>query len=168
MIRPERESEGDAIFALHLAAFGRELEPVIVREVRGTEAYIPALSLVSVDRDDGVVGHVIVSWATLEGSRRRVLLLGPIAVAPDLQGTGIGGALVRAALDGARGLGEPCIVLEGDADYYSRFGFVHASPLGLLPPAATPDRAFQIAVLGDGTDLPQGRLVYPPGFPHSP
>ncbi len=164
MIRPERPEEAAAIHALQEQAFGRELEARIVDDVRGTEAFIPELSLVS-EEGGGLVGHVLVSWASLEGTERRVLLLGPIGVVPEWQGEGIGGSLVRAALAGAASLGEPVVVLEGNPAYYSRFGFVRADERGLLPPPGTPDWAFQVAILDEAAELPQGRLVYPPGFP---
>lgn len=164
MIRPEREGEATAVAAVHRDAFGRELEPSIVDRVRPTGAYIPSLSLVYED-DGRILGHVLVSWAAIANGGPRVLLLGPLGVLPACQGKGIGGALVRAALAAARELGEPCVVLEGNPKYYARLGFVRADAFGLLPPEGTPDWAFQVAVLGDEADLPQGRLVYPPGFP---
>jgi putative acetyltransferase len=163
VIRPERDGDAGAIFAVHAAAFGGQFEPGIVDRIRPTAAFIPALSLVAEDGGT-VVGHVLVSRVSLEDSARPVLLLGPIGVLPERQGEGIGGALVRAALDGARELGEACVVLEGNPAYYGRFGFVRADELGLLPPEGTPDWAFQVAVLDEDAELPRGRVVYPPAF----
>lgn len=51
------------------------------------------------------------------------LLLGPLAVAEDCRGRGIGGALVRRAVAAARMLGHGAVILVGDPAYYSRFGF---------------------------------------------
>jgi putative acetyltransferase len=164
VIRPERAGDVGAIHAVHAAAFGKELEPQIVDAVRGTDSFIPELSLVAEDAGE-IVGHVLVSWASLEESGRRVLLLGPIGVVPARQGEGIGAGLVRAALEGALALGEPVVVLEGNPAYYSRFGFVPAGALGLSPPEGTPDSAFQVAVLDAAAQRPRGRLVYPVGFP---
>jgi len=83
----------------------------------------------------------------------------------ELQGQGIGSALVRASLDAARALGEPVLLLEGNPKYYARFGFVRADELGLLPPPeALYDWAFQVAVLDAAAPLPQGHIVYPPTF----
>jgi putative acetyltransferase len=164
VIRPERAGDAAAIHAVHAAAFGRELEARIVDDVRGSESFAPELSLVAEDAGE-IVGHVLVSWASLEASGRRVLLLGPIGVLPSRQREGIGGALVGAALAGARALGEPVVGLEGNPAYYSRFGFVRADALGLLPPEGTPDGAFQVAVVDEGAERPRGRVVYPPAFP---
>jgi predicted N-acetyltransferase YhbS len=88
-------------------------------------------------------------------------------VLPALQGRGVGTALVRASLDAARSLGEPLLLLEGNPAYYGRFGFVRADELGLLPPPeALYDWAFQVAVLDERAELPQGRVVYPATFAH--
>lgn len=164
MIRPEHEGDAPAVRRVHRSAFGGETEPQIVDEVRESEGWIPELSLVAEEGGE-IVGHVLVSWASLAGTGRRVLLLGPIGVLPARQRKGIGGALVRAALEGARELGEEVVVLEGDPAYYSRFGFVRADGLGLLPPPSAPAWAFQVCPLHDGAAVPQGRLVYPPAFP---
>jgi predicted N-acetyltransferase YhbS len=51
------------------------------------------------------------------------LLLGPVAVACDRQGEGIGAALIAHAIGAARARGHAAIVLVGDAPYYGRFGF---------------------------------------------
>jgi predicted N-acetyltransferase YhbS len=61
-------------------------------------------------------------WNVAIGARP-ALLLGPLAVAPDARGRGIGGKLVRRVLREARALGHGAIVLVGDASYYGRFGF---------------------------------------------
>ena len=166
MIRPERPGDEDAIRAVETAAFGREYEPRIVDEVRPSDAFIPELSLVA-EEDGRMVGHVMVSWAHVEPSGERLLLLGPIGVMPDRQREGIGSALVEAALAGGRALGEPCVALLGDPKYYGRFGFVRADELGLLPPPDTLHPwAFQVAILDTGAALPQGQVVYSEPFRH--
>jgi predicted N-acetyltransferase YhbS len=62
------------------------------------------------------------------------LLLGPLAVAPDLQGMGLGRALMRHGLAEARELGHTLIVLVGDEPYYARVGFRQVPPGKLLLP----------------------------------
>jgi putative acetyltransferase len=164
MIRRARASDWGAVLDIHQRAFGREDEAGMAAAVRASDGYVPELSLVAAHADQ-VVGHVMSSWVGLEHSDRRLLQLGPIAVLPEQQGNGIGSALVRASLDGARAFGQELLLLEGDPKYYSRFGFVRADMLGLLPPPeALYDWAFQVAVLGDDATLPQGRVVYPPTF----
>ena len=52
-----------------------------------------------------------------------IMLVGPVAVTPDLQGKGIGHQLMHAMLDAAAKIGEPVMVMIGDPEYYGRFGF---------------------------------------------
>ncbi|HEX9123455.1 MAG TPA: N-acetyltransferase [Actinomycetota bacterium] len=112
----------------------------IVREVRASDAYLPALSLVAEEGED-VVGHVLFSrgWLVSEDHRRPILCLGPVAVRPDRQRRGIGIALNERGLEEARRGREPLVVVLGHAEYYPRFGFERASAHGI----ARPSRAFR-------------------------
>jgi putative acetyltransferase len=165
IVRRSDDADWAAALDVQRRAFGGDVEAQMADAIRASDGYVPELSLVAVE-DDTVVGHVITSWVGLEGSSRRLLQLGPIGVLPERHGAGIGSALVRASIDGARALGEPLLLLEGNPAYYGRFGFVRADELGLEPPPqALYDWAFQVAILDDTVPLPQGRVVYPPTFP---
>jgi putative acetyltransferase len=52
---------------------------------------------------------------------RRVMLLGPVAVAPRIQGRGLGRALTAAAVKVAEDAAAICVL--GDPAFYGRFGF---------------------------------------------
>ena len=55
------------------------------------------------------------------------------------------------------------MIVEGDPRYYSRFGFVAASELGLERPyEAIPEAAFQALPLPAYVERARGRVVYPP------
>jgi putative acetyltransferase len=163
-VRRADAADQEAALAVHRAAFGRDEEADMAAAIVESRQFPPELSLAAIV-GDRIVGHVISSWVGLEGSDRRLLQLGPIGVLPDLQGQGIGSALVRASLDATRALGEPLLLLEGNPAYYGRFGFVRADELGLVPPPeALYDWAFQVAVLDQAAELPRGRVVYPPTF----
>jgi len=105
------------------------------------------------------------SWIALEGDRlvgairywpilvgetgHSALLLGPLAIAQDRAGKGIGRALMFKTLDLAAQLGHDLVLLVGDVDYYKRFGFAPATPHGFVMPGETrPDR-LQVAPLKD-------------------
>jgi predicted N-acetyltransferase YhbS len=60
--------------------------------------------------------------ASLE-PRGGLLLLGPLAVAPDARKRGLGSALVQRALREAKRHSHGAVLLVGDAPYYARFGF---------------------------------------------
>jgi predicted N-acetyltransferase YhbS len=80
------------------------------------------LALVARGVAEGVVGTVRL-WDVRAGEID-ALLLGPLAVAPEWSGRGIGSALMVEAISRARILGHGAIVLVGDPSYYARFGFV--------------------------------------------
>ncbi|HET7567835.1 MAG TPA: N-acetyltransferase [Gaiellaceae bacterium] len=166
MIRLAAADDWPEILEVHRRAFAGRDEgvPQLVEELRESEWYEPGLSFVAIE-DDRVVGHVMNTWNTVEGSDARVLQLSPLGVLPEYQRRGHGSALVHASLDAVRARGEPLLVVEGDPGYYGRFGFRRADELGLLPPPeALYDWAFQVAVLDPAAELPQGRVVYTPPF----
>src|ERR1700730_14620866 len=116
----------EAIRAVTAAAFARPGEDVpveapLVDWLRASAAWIPELSLVAVDPDGGVAGHVLCTRGTVAGSA--VLALGPLSVRPDRQRSGVGKALVHAVLGAADALGEPLVALLGSTAYYPRLGF---------------------------------------------
>jgi putative acetyltransferase len=166
VIRVAEEADWSAILDVHRLAFGDEDVPRLVRELREGRLEVPSLSFVAV-AEGRVVGNVINSRVGVEGSEVRLLQLSPLGVQPEFQRQGHGAALVRASLEGARSLDEPLLLVEGNPRYYRRFGFVRADELGLLaPPEALYDWAFQVAVLDERAELPQGRVVYPEPFRH--
>ena len=89
-------------------------------------------------------------WPILVGETgHSALLLGPLAIAQDRAGRGIGRALMFKTLDLAAQLGHDLVLLVGDVDYYKRFGFVPATPHGfVMPGESRPDR-LQVAPLKD-------------------
>lgn len=132
MIKVRRET-GEDIAAIHLVnelAFGHEQEADLVDALRQRGAV--TLSLVAVAGDD-IVGHILFTPVTVvEGdSRFGAVALAPMAVLPGHQGEGVGAALVRAGLEECRRLGNEIVFVLGHSDYYPRFGFVQALPLGL-------------------------------------
>jgi putative acetyltransferase len=76
------------------------------------------------------------------------MLLGPLAALPERQRQGIGSALTRRGLDLLGERGCPFVVLVGHPEYYPRFGFEHASALGLTCPwDGVPDDAWMACIL---------------------
>ena len=120
-IRHERPADIAAREVLLDAAFGETRYRKSSERLR--EGRLPAegLSLIAAD-GKRVVGTARL-WDVTCGDGKPALLLGPVAVACDCQGKGIGAGLVRRAIAAARKRGHGAIVLVGDAAYYSRFGF---------------------------------------------
>lgn len=147
-IRHEQPVDNGAIYAVNVAAFGREGEAKVVEILR--EQADPVISLVA-DEDGVVVGHVLFSPVTITGHEdAKVMGLGPVAVFPERQRTGIGTQLIRAGLAKCRELGYGAVVVLGHPSYYPRFGFVPASRFGLKCEFDVPDEVFMAMELDPG------------------
>ena len=169
VIEPERPADHAAIRAVVLAAFADQPAVAeLVELIRASPEFVPELALVAWV-DGAVAGFVMASHAELvadSGERRRVLTLSPLAVAPELQGRGIGSALVPAVLAEAERLGEQLVVLEGSPRYYPRFGFRDSREFGIVMPLPdwAPPEAGMVFPLPAYDARARGRLVYPPAF----
>ena len=107
-------------------------------------------------------------WNVDCGGGRPALLLGPMAVACDCRNRGIGGALVRRAIEAARKLGHAAIVLVGDAPYYGRFGFSADKTRALwMPGPFERDRLLAIELKPDALDGAHG-MIRATGRPAQP
>jgi putative acetyltransferase len=124
-----------------------------------------SLSLVAV-RAGLVTGHILftpVSLETQHGSLRG-LGLGPVAVLPEGQRTGIGSRLMQAGLEICHERGYDFIVLLGDPRYYSRFGFIPGRGFGLSSDYGDGDE-FQVLELRSGVLAgASGKVKYIPEF----
>jgi predicted N-acetyltransferase YhbS len=120
-IRKELHRDIEAREALLDLCFGDARFQKAAERLR--EGRLPAPGLAFVASDRGRVVGTARLWNVSAGPARPALLLGPIAVHPELRCRGIGGALVQRALDDAKRLGHRAVMLVGDAPYYQRFGF---------------------------------------------
>src|SRR5687768_5325249 len=89
LIRPETPHDHPAIAAINRAAFGGETEALLIDRLR-TEGKVIA-SLVAEDPAQQIVGHVLFSKATIEGTLAQIEVasLAPMAVLPPHQRSGI-------------------------------------------------------------------------------
>lgn len=169
-LRPERPEDHAAARRVHERAFPTAAEADLVDALRADRATVPELCLVAVERGGGkVAGHIVFSRARLDGGAP-LLVLAPVAVDPDAQRRGIGGALVREALRRAPAAapGVPLVSVLGHADYYPRFGFEPAAPLGIRAPFEVPDDAWMAFKLPayppPDRPAPAGVVVYADAF----
>ncbi len=133
-IRQEKRTDIPARETLLDAAMGAERRAKCSERLREDRMPAEGLSFVATDR--GRVIATVRLWHVTAGPGRPVLLLGPLAVAPGMQGRGIGGALMAHALKAARRSGADAVILVGDAPYYGRFGFSAEKTGGLWMPGA--------------------------------
>ncbi|MEH3039485.1 MAG: N-acetyltransferase [Sphingomonas paucimobilis] len=109
--------------ALLDAAFGADRHGRTAYRVREGLSPLDGLSFAKVE--DGRLVGAIQCWPVQldgdDGTPLPLVMVGPVAVAPDRQGTGIGHILMQRAIVAA---GEDApLMLVGDAPYYARFGF---------------------------------------------
>lgn len=104
-------------------AFGRDRHKRTAYRVRAGLSPIDGLSFARVE--NGQLVGCIQCWPVQldcdDGSTLSLVMVGPVAVTPDRQGTGIGHQLMQRAI-AAAGDGA-ALMLVGDAPYYRRFGF---------------------------------------------
>nr|WP_321443779.1 N-acetyltransferase [uncultured Cohaesibacter sp.] len=128
----------DAIEQLHRDAFGPGRFARTAFRVREAVDPEPSLSYVALCHGH-MAGSVRLSPITI--GKCRALLLGPLAVHPNFKKKGAGAMLMEKTIAEAKALDYCAILLVGDYDYYSRFGFERV-PLGkiVLPGPVDPMR----------------------------
>ena len=162
-IRAETSADREAIAAVTTAAFGKPAEARMIEAIRRSDGFVPELSLVA-KLGNQVVGHVLLSYVGL-GAEASVLELGPMSVAPEHQGRGIGSALVREALRRADERGEQLLLVLGHHGYYPRFGLRPASAFGITPPdPEIRDEVFMGIPLRAYDPALRGQVTFPPAF----
>lgn len=122
------------------------------------EGRLPAEGLAFAMLDGSELVGTVRLWEVSYGQGGRGLMLGPIAIAEHRQGEGLGGQLIGHALERARALGHPSVILVGDAPYYARFGFSAEAVETLWMPGPVERERFL------GLDLVPGALGEAGGF----
>ncbi|MCJ2083625.1 GNAT family N-acetyltransferase [Methylobacterium sp. J-090] len=134
MVQIRHERPGDSAAREHLLdlCFGDARRLKTSERLR--EGRLPAEGLAFTAEHRGCVAGTIRLWHVEAGLRRPALLLGPLAVDPEIQGLGLGAGLMRHALARAGALAHGAVLLVGDAPYYARFGFTPSLTAGLAMP----------------------------------
>jgi len=164
LIRQEKPDDYAAVYALTEAAFaewehadGDEQE--VAQKLRQKAGYHPELSLVA-EISGEIVGHILFTEIAIDGSP--ALCLGIVAVLPQVQGQGIGGALIQGGHEGAKKLGFSLSVLVGHEDYYPRFGYEPAGQYGIAFPFDAPEACKMVKFLDERGKSVQGMAQFPP------
>jgi predicted N-acetyltransferase YhbS len=149
MVEISQQTTADeaAIDALMVEAFGAGRHARSVWLLRT----VPAVAdLCLVMHDAGTMLASLRFWE-VRLNEQIVLLLGPLAVQPDLRGQGYGRQIVAAGLARAKALGKwPLVLVSGEPDYYPKFGFVPAAPYQLQWPGFVEPERLQFLELQDG------------------
>ncbi|MEM7556240.1 MAG: N-acetyltransferase [Cyanobacteria bacterium P01_A01_bin.84] len=164
IIRPETSSDYPEIKQVNILAFGRESEAKLVEKIRNSKGYIPQLSLVA-EIEGVIVGYIMLSYINLlEDESILVLALAPVAVLPKFQRQGIGSALIREGIKKADSVGEAMIIVLGEPEFYSRFGFECSLNFGIESPFEVPARFFMVKSLQKYNQSYRGKVVYSEAF----
>lgn len=141
-VRVERPGDEPAIREVETAAFGRSEEADLVDALRASGgAY---RSWVAASGSD-LVAHVVFTPVRIDGWAVPGMGLGPVAVVPERQRTGVGSRLIHHAMATLRAEGCPYVALVGHPTYYPRFGFVPGVRFALAAPwPGIPDDVFLV------------------------
>jgi putative acetyltransferase len=164
LIRDEQAGDEDAIRQLVAAAFrdhphSDQREHFLIDALRASGAL--TLSLVA-DEDGTLVGHIAFSPVKFGGVSQNWYGLGPVAVTPARQRSGIGQALVRTGLARLKSTAATGCVVLGDPAFYTRFGFEARPQLTFV---GAPAEYF--LSLPFGPAVPAGAVEYHASFTNS-
>ena len=149
--RLEQPTDAAAINHLNDLAFGPGRYAKTAYRLREGVPHDPALSFVATD---GLMLIGSVRLTPIRVGEGNALLLGPLAVRPDVQKKGAGKALMAAALDAARAGGHDLVILVGDPAYYVPLGFAPVARGRIrLPGPVDPARLLAVPLTPAGAAL---------------
>ncbi|MBT9312731.1 N-acetyltransferase [Leptothoe kymatousa TAU-MAC 1615] len=159
-IRPALASDLATVLQVETLAFGQEIEANLVKDLLSDPTAQPSVSLLAWQNNQAV-GHILFTAAHL--SHTAAAILAPLAVIPTAQRQGIGTQLVQAGCSHLAQAGVDLVFVLGDPNYYGRFGFTPALPLGLDAPYELPAayvNAWMVHDLSDDkTPVIQGKVT---------
>ena len=137
----ERPRDGEAIEEMTAAAFGPDRFHKTVYRLREEVPPLRDLCFVALDQKGRLVASIR-NWPVLIHERWPAVMLGPLAIAPELRGLGYGKALMWHSMAQSRIQGHSRIVLVGDPEYYNQFGFRRDLALNIQLPGWVEERRF--------------------------
>jgi putative acetyltransferase len=162
-VRTETPADFEAIRAVHTEAFAPSpVEAKLVDDLRAEGALVADLCLVALE-GAAIIGHIAYSRATLD-SGHEILVLAPMGVLPEHQRQGMGTQLIGQSMRRAVLTDFPLVSVLGHPDYYPRFNFEPARPLGIDAPFDVPDEAWMARRLPRYTPEAQGAVTYARAF----
>ena len=161
LIRGETPADVNGISEITEAAFrilaiSNHTEQLIISALRAANAL--TVSLVA-EVKGRVVGHIAFSPVLLSDGTPEWYGLGPVAVLPEYQRRGIGGALIEGGLSRLKAMNARGCCLVGHPEYYKRFGFKNAE--GLVHEGVPPEVFFALSFDGH---IPQGTVQFHEAF----
>ena len=134
-----QSAEPKALVKLLDIAFGPGRVTRTAERLREGNQCLGEYDRMAVAKKDGALVGAISFWPVAIAENAG-LLLGPLAVHPDMQGRGVGMALMQDALAAIDEKRFAFTVLVGDLPYYKKSGFAIAPPSVKLPGPLDPQR----------------------------
>jgi len=157
-----------AVEGLLDAAFGADRKGRTAYRMRDGVSAIPALSFAMVDGAGHLMGTIQCWPVALEsddGSLSPLVLVGPVAVLPELQGAGIGKAMMQGSIDAADAGAADALMMIGDPEYYGRFFGFSAEATGKWAVPGPVERRRLLARIKRAGGVPaKGRIIPDPAF----
>ncbi len=145
-IRDEKVEDAEDIEKLVIACFGAGRLAKTAYRLREGAKPVPGLSFVATE-DAGLKLLGSVRFSNIDIGGTPSLLLGPLAVRPELRGKGIGISLMQKGIEIARAEGHKSMILVGDEPYYAKVGFARLPPGRLnLPGPVDPTRLLGLSL----------------------
>ena len=175
VIRLEKADEHREVETLVREAFWNVyrpgcLEHYVLHCLRGDAAFVPELDFV-MELDGRLIGQDVFVRTVIHADDGRdvpIMTMGPICIAPDLQGKGYGKILLDHVLGKAAALGCGAVCFEGSIAFYGKSGFTFARQFGLRYhglPASADDSFFLCKELIPGyLDGVTGEYATPQGY----
>ena len=150
--------EPQAVEGLLDVAFGSDRFGRTAYRIREGVDAVPALSFALVE--DGALVGTIQCWPVAhlapDGSMTPLVMVGPVAVHPDLQRGGHGRALMAHMLEAAENLADSALMMIGDPEYYGRFFGFDAEATGAWDLPGPYEKRRLLARAVNGHALPTG------------
>jgi predicted N-acetyltransferase YhbS len=163
-IRPEKPQDYLAISQVNNLAFKQQNEAKLVAKIRHSDRYIPQLSLVA-ELNHKIIGYIMFSYVDLVTKEiTKIIALAPVAVLPEYQNKGIGSLLVKTGLEKATKISSSIVIVLGNPQFYTRFGFKPAVNFGIESAFDVPNKYFMVKFLSEKVRNYQGKIIYPAAF----
>lgn len=110
------------------------LEHYVLHKFRKRNDFVKDLDFVLVKNGE-IIGHIMYakSFITLEnGGKVQILTFGPLSILPKYQHKGFGKLLLNFSMEKAKNFGAKALAIEGDYDYYKKFGFLKGKDVGII------------------------------------
>ena len=158
-IRPSTPQELDVINTLYKTTFDPSEADVVAKlacDLIKDPSAQPLVSLVA-EQDGTVIGHVIFSVVTIEGSESlSAYILAPLVVSASCQKQGIGTQLIRQGLEALKVRGCDIVFVYGDPSYYNRTGFKAGHAVAAPYTLQYPDAWMALALTSDAFTAAKG------------